>query len=211
MSVSRFLKLIALVRFSLLKFFFKKSGNINFIYSNTTIRGYNRISIGKLNIFKENSNITIDSYGDKQYLSLGNKNVISSYSILKSHGGYITIGDDNFIGERTQIQGYGGVEIGNNCMIAANVFVSSSNHKIDNPNSKDYLIGEIGKKVIIEDYVWIGANCTITAGVTISHHSVIAAGSTVTKNIDSYLMAAGSPAKPIKYFNFELNKWSKFE
>ncbi len=41
------------------------------------------------------------------------------------------MGNENFIGERVQIQGRGGVEIGNNCMIAANTFISSSNHDLN--------------------------------------------------------------------------------
>jgi hypothetical protein len=63
-----------------------------------------------------------------------------------SHGGYIKLGDRNFIGERTQIQGKGGAEMGNYVLIAANVFISSSNHNFDDPFASDYLKKEISKK-----------------------------------------------------------------
>jgi len=46
-------------------------------------------------------------------------------------------------------------------------------------------IGEQGfviKQIIIRDYVWIGANCTILPGVEIGEHSVVGAGSVVTRN-----------------------------
>ena len=95
-------------------------------------------------------------------------------------------------------------------MIAANTFISSSNHCIDNPISENYLKKEIGKKVIIEDSVWIGANCVITAGTHIKSCSIIGAGSVVTKDIEPYCMVAGNPAKIIKKFDHTKREWIRF-
>lgn len=53
--------------------------------------------------------------------------------------------------------------------------------------------------VIIEDDVWIGANCIITSGVRIGKGAVIAAGSVVTKDVEPYAIVGGNPAKLIKY------------
>lgn len=50
----------------------------------------------------------------------------------------------------------------------------------------------------IEDNVYIGGNCTIYPGVTIHHHSVVAPNSAVTKDVASYTMVGGVPAKCIK-------------
>ena len=52
--------------------------------------------------------------------------------------------------------------------------------------------------IIIEDDVWIGANSVITSGVHVGKGAIIGAGSVVTKNIPSYAIAAGTPAKVIK-------------
>lgn len=52
--------------------------------------------------------------------------------------------------------------------------------------------------VIIEDDVMIGANSVILEGVRIGKGAVIAAGSVVTKDVDSGVVVAGSPAKIIK-------------
>ena len=46
--------------------------------------------------------------------------------------------------------------------------------------------------------VWIGANCIITAGVTIGEGAVVAAGSVVTKDVKSYAIVGGIPAKIIR-------------
>ena len=53
--------------------------------------------------------------------------------------------------------------------------------------------------VIIKNDVWIGMNSIILSGVTIGNGAVIAAGSVVTKDIPDYAVAAGNPARVIKY------------
>lgn len=99
--------------------------------------------------------------------------------------------------------------MGNCCMIGANTFISSSNHNIDDPLADNYLRKEIPSKTTIDDFVWIGANPVIVAGVTIGHHVIVAAGTIVTKNIEPYTMVAGNPGKIIKKFSFDLNQWVK--
>ena len=58
---------------------------------------------------------------------------------------------------------------------------------------------------IIEDNVWIGANCIIMKGVIIGEGSIIGANSVVTKDIPAYSIAVGSPAKVIKNRKKEFN------
>ncbi len=109
------------------------------------------------------------------------------------------------IGERTQINGtcvhaYASVSIGKNCMIAANCqIMDCSGHEL----SFDHVENRInttsrGCPVIIEDNVWIGANCIVLPGVRIGHGSVIGAGSVVTKDVPPMVVAAGNPAHTVK-------------
>lgn len=56
--------------------------------------------------------------------------------------------------------------------------------------------------ITIEDHVLIGARCIILKGVTIGEHSVIAAGSVVTKDIPANCIAGGNPCKIIKSINY---------
>ena len=56
----------------------------------------------------------------------------------------------------------------------------------------------VEKDIIIGNDVWLGANSTIVAGITIGDGTVVAAGSVVTKDLPSYVIAGGIPAKPIK-------------
>lgn len=52
-------------------------------------------------------------------------------------------------------------------------------------------------KVVIGNYVYIGANALIMPGVTIGDNVLVAAGSVVTKSIPPRMVVAGNPAKII--------------
>ncbi|MFI3296999.1 MAG: DapH/DapD/GlmU-related protein [bacterium] len=55
-------------------------------------------------------------------------------------------------------------------------------------------------EVNIGDNVWVGEGVAIMPGVTIGEGAVIGANSVVTKNIPSYAVVAGIPARIIKQF-----------
>ncbi|WP_346267728.1 acyltransferase [Sporosarcina sp. E16_3] len=91
------------------------------------------------------------------------------------------------------IQGLGKIIIGDYTLIAPNVGIISANH-----DTHDYR-KHIKSEVIIGDYCWIGMNTTIMPGVKLGDHTIVAAGSVVTKPFeDGYCVLAGSPAKIIK-------------
>jgi acetyltransferase-like isoleucine patch superfamily enzyme len=106
------------------------------------------------------------------------------------------------IGDRTRIHGtcihaYKSITIGRNCLIAANTqMFDGSGHDLclDNPGSRIQTTGD-SDPIVVEDNVWIGANCIILPGVHIGEGSVVAAGSVVTKNIPSFALAGGNPAR----------------
>ena len=52
--------------------------------------------------------------------------------------------------------------------------------------------------ITIQNDVWIGAKSTIMSGVTIHNGAIIAAGSTVTKDVPPYAIVAGNPGKVVK-------------
>src|SRR5690606_22693788 len=113
----------------------------------------------------------------------------------------IKIGDNCRI-HGTCIHAYSNIIIGDNCLIAANTQIIDGNGHLllmDSPfnriNSKDD-----GKPILIEDNVWIGANCIILGGTTIGAGSVIAAGSVVKGNVPKKSIYGGNPATLIKKY-----------
>jgi acetyltransferase-like isoleucine patch superfamily enzyme len=53
-------------------------------------------------------------------------------------------------------------------------------------------------EIIIEDDVWIGSNAVILSNCTIGKGAIIGAGAVVTRNVDSYTVVGGVPAKLVK-------------
>lgn len=92
----------------------------------------------------------------------------------------------------------GRVEIGDRVLIGYGTVISSSNHIIPQRKEKIFYSGHTPGKVIIGPDVWVGANCVITAGVSIGEGAVVAAGSVVTKDVEPFTIVGGVPAKLIK-------------
>lgn len=101
------------------------------------------------------------------------------------------------------------VYIGNNVSIGPNVVMipdSCANNGIRINHIQEVKNRYTKKeKIIIHDEVWIGAGVIILPGVHIGTCSVIGAGSVVTKDVDSYSLYMGIPAKKIKSFLMEDN------
>lgn len=66
------------------------------------------------------------------------------------------------------------------------------------------------KSVKIEDNVWLGEFVSVLPGVTIGKGTIVGANSVVSKSLPPYVIAVGSPAKPIKFYNFDTQKWEKY-
>lgn len=106
------------------------------------------------------------------------------------------------------------LKIGSFCSIGPNVmFLLSADHRIDTISTFPFKVKCLGQEseavskgdIILEDDVWIGYGATIMSGVHIGQGAVVAAGAVVTKDVPPYAIAAGVPAKIIKYrFNDEL-------
>lgn len=54
-------------------------------------------------------------------------------------------------------------------------------------------------QILIENDVWVGHGATIMNGVTVHNGAIVAANSTVTKDVPPYAVVAGNPAKIVKY------------
>ena len=90
----------------------------------------------------------------------------------------------------------GRVDIGNNVFFAPNVSVYTAGHPV-HPAARGTMY-EYGIPVKIGNDVWVGGNSVILPGVTIGDGTVIGAGSVVTKDIPSGVIAAGNPCRVIR-------------
>ena len=109
-------------------------------------------------------------------------------------GKNITIGNSVFINADCKFQDQGGIFIDDGALIGHGVVLATLNHDLD-PEKRQQLHPapiHIGKRV------WIGANATITQGVTIGDNSVVAAGAVVNKDVPANTVVGGVPARVIK-------------
>ena len=112
------------------------------------------------------------------------------------YGFNIEVGKNFFANYNCTILDVGKVKIGDNCFIAPNVSIYTAGHPI-HPKIRNTMY-EYGIDMTIGNDVWIGGNSVICPGVNIGDGAVIGAGSVVTKDVPSYTVVAGNPAKVIK-------------
>lgn len=113
----------------------------------------------------------------------------------------IEIGDRTVIRPQTIIMAndIARIIIGNDVLIGSGAHFYAANHAFDRPGVKIADQGHsLAEDLVIEDDVWIGANAIILPGVRIGRHSVIAAGSVVTKSVEPFSVYSGVPARKIR-------------
>ncbi|RCW47957.1 acyltransferase [Paenibacillus prosopidis] len=109
-------------------------------------------------------------------------------------GANLTIGDNVYINAGVGIAANHKIVIGDNVKIGPRTSIFDSNyHRLDSADQSD-----LARKIVIGNNVWIGADCTILPGVTIGDNSVVAAKSTVNKDVPENVLVGGSPAKIIR-------------
>ena len=109
-------------------------------------------------------------------------------------GKNITVGKNVFINADCKFQDQGGIVIEEGALIGHGVVLATLNHDLD-PAKRQQLHPapiHIGKRV------WIGANATVTQGVTIGENAVVAAGAVVTGDVPANTIVGGVPAKVIR-------------
>lgn len=79
----------------------------------------------------------------------------------------------------------------------ANTLITDSDWHLSDPRSS------APQPIYIEKNVWLGVNVIVMKGVHIGENSIVGAGSIVTKNIPSNVVAAGNPCKVIKVLKIE--------
>lgn len=132
---------------------------------------------------------------------IGDASVIDSFVKIKPSGGTgdFTIGKFTYVNSGCVFYSGNGISIADNVLIAANCTFAPVNHAY---KERDKLIREQGflpsrGGIVIEDDVWIGANCVILDGAILRRGCVIAASSLVRGEIDPFTVCAGNPLKVI--------------
>lgn len=182
------------------------------------------------NKMKYKNSLVLSPYIDKESKLLGNNKILRFAEVYKSEiGKYSYINSNSIVSYSV---------IGKFTSIGANCSIGTPNHPIEYLSTSPFTYNELSsnksnifgftssfdtysKKTLIGNDCWIGNNVVIMQGVSIGDGVIIGAGAVVTKDIESYSIAVGVPAKVIKKrFNDEklnylienkIEKWWEFE
>ena len=127
---------------------------------------------------------------------VGDDAILINQPFYCDYGKHISVGKRFFANFNFTVLDEARVTIGDDCFIGPNVGIYTACHSTDpvERNTRQ----EWALPVTIGDNVWIGGSVTILAGVTIGDNVTIGAGSVVTRDIPSNVIAVGNPCRVIK-------------
>lgn len=111
----------------------------------------------------------------------------------------IILKDGVFLGEGVRIVAYDeGVTIGENCLVASGCIFITRTHIYESKNTPISSQGYASRRISVGDDVWFGFNCVILPGVSVGTGAIIAANSVVTRDVPSYTVYGGAPARHLR-------------
>lgn len=114
----------------------------------------------------------------------------------------IDMGREVHVGERSSLWAgdeTGRISLGDNCLLGPEVFITASDYGTVWGEGPVMYQPKRERDVVIGDDVWLGVRVVVAAGVTIGQGAVVGAGSVVTRDIPAGAIAAGAPARVVRY------------
>jgi len=122
---------------------------------------------------------------------IGHKSFVMKHNYIMS-ANRLSIGNCSDVNRGCTLDARGGIAIGDNVSISHGVRIMSGSHDLRSSNFRSvYMPVEIG------DFVWIGVGATVLGNVRIGKGAVVCAGAVVTRDVDSFSIVAGIPARKI--------------
>lgn len=150
---------------------------------------------------KLSRDVRIVVHGNRHRLTIEENSIYSKGMIwFEDNECEIFIGKKTTIGEAALSAAENGrkIRIGTDCMFSKGIKISTTDsHSIINLETGDRT--NPAKDVVIGNHVWLGQHVTINKGVEIGANSVVAGNSVLTKSIPPNCIAAGVPAKVVKF------------
>lgn len=146
---------------------------------------------------------------NEQYISIGDNTLIGPGVALSAGmvpgqecitNPVVTIGDRCLIGKGSGIVGHFSITIGNDVWTGHHVYITDQNHGYEDVTRPISEQSQPERAVSIGNGSWLGHGSIVLPGVTIGEHVVVGANSVVTKDIPSFSVAVGSPARVIRHY-----------
>lgn len=148
-------------------------------------------------------------------ISIGNSTYIydqtwlAAMPLSKQEKPFLHIGNNCVIGHFNHIYATNKIIIQDSVLTADKVYISDNQHEYNNPQIpiKNQPIRQ-SNPIVIGEGSWLGENVCILSA-SIGKHCVIGANSVVTHDIPDYSVVVGAPARVIKKYNFDTQRWEK--
>lgn len=134
-------------------------------------------------------------------IEIGAHSVVDSFVKFKPAGGLgdVAIGEWCVINSGCVLYTGHGIQMGNQVAVAANCTFAPVNHAYQDASKPIREQGFLPSRggIVIEDDVWIGANCVFLDGTVLRRGCVVAAGSVVRGEVAAYTVVAGQPLRVV--------------
>lgn len=151
----------------------------------------------------------------KSNIFIGNRVLIREMARIEAVSKYmginynpkLIIADDVTIEQGVHITCSNRINIGKQSTISSFVYISDTSHGYEKIG-QNILNQELkSSEVEIGEYVFVGTGVKILPGVHIGKNVIIGANAVVTSDVPGYSVVAGVPAKIIKHYDFQSDKW----
>jgi acetyltransferase-like isoleucine patch superfamily enzyme len=164
------------------------------VLEDVVMRGASRIYIGYKTAIEQH--VVLDAKSDHPGgIHIGDGVVVRAGGVIDTgQSGFIRIGSRSELGPYAQLRGGGGLEIGEDVLLASNVGIFSTSHSTKQglPILRQPVTSAL---TTIGPGCWLGANVVVLPGVTIGRDSIVGANSVVTTDIPPRAVAVGAPAR----------------
>ncbi len=132
------------------------------------------------------------------YIRIGPLCEIGDYCIIDACDGFVVIGSNCSMNPFSIANGYGGLSIENDVRIASHCTILTSTHITADLKKPISFQGGTKMATNIASDVWIGSHTVILGGVKVGAKSIVGAGAIVNRDVISFSIVAGNPAKTIR-------------
>jgi acetyltransferase-like isoleucine patch superfamily enzyme len=153
---------------------------------------------------------------NEQYISIGDDTLIGEGVALSAGmvpgqqcltSPVVTIGNRCLIGRGSGIVGHFSITIGDDVWTGHHVYITDQNHGYEDISIPISHQTQPELPVVIGNGSWLGFGSVVLPGVTIGEHCVIGANAVVTSDIPDYSVAVGVPARVIRHYDTDSQKW----
>ena len=155
--------------------------------NNKKTEAYSRITINTLSYKDRMAKAIVKEFGE-------NANIIPPFTC--DYGCNVKVGDNTVINHSGVFLDTNEIIIGKHALIGPKSGLYGAIHPFDVEARNEGI--EKAKTINIGDGAWLGGKVTVVPGVSIGKHSVIGAGSVVTKDIPDDVVAVGNPCRIIR-------------